>query len=111
LLKTTQHFNRLSQYFVTAMAVYRTATYTHCAYVKTSDIGSNLRTAVQRLNQHTIRQPVRRYIFNFIHHCRSDSKQDNKQTVNKQGKPNMDTIMTKLPVIHIYSTNYQTNGT
>jgi len=29
-------------------------------------------------------------IFNFIHHCRSDSKKDNKQTVNKEGKPSTD---------------------
>ena len=52
-----------------------------------------------------------RNIFNFIHHCRRDSKNDNKQTANKQRKPNSDTTMTKLPVTHIYSTNYQTNGT
>jgi len=42
-------------------------------------------------------------LFNFIHHCRSDSKNDNKQTANKE---NSDTTMTKLPVTHIYSTNY-----
>ena len=33
------------------------------------------------------------------------AKNDNKQTANKQRKPNTDTTMTKLPVTHIYSTN------
>ena len=56
---------------------------------------------------HIILADAVRCIFNFIHRCKSDSKKDDKQTVNKQGKPNADRTMTKLPVTHIYSTNYQ----